>query len=250
MTLFNRRPPESLTLNGKFSVSTLIVSLLLASSNQALADTKDDPLLIKVIIDQLEIRDIDDDNPWVLDGQGWVGKDLQKLWLKAETERSDGETEEAELQALYSQAIAPFWDMQVGLRQDFQPTPNRSWAVIGFQGLAPYFFEIDTALFIGESGRTALRLEAEYELLFTQQLILTPEIEINLSGQNDTDLGIGSGLSHVETGLRLRYEIRRELAPYIGVNWSKSFGNTADFRRAEGENTHDIQWVIGLRAWF
>jgi len=140
--------------------------------------------------------------------------------------------------------------VQFGLRQDFQPSPSRSWVVFGFQGLAPYFFEVDTALFIGESGRTALRLEAEYELLFTQRLILTPEVEINFYGQNDRDLGLGSGLSDLEAGLRLRYEVRREFAPYIGVNWNKSFGNTADFARDEGEDTDDFQWVIGLRAWF
>ena len=228
----------------------LSLLLMLGVVNSALAGGKDDPLLGKVIIDQLEVRDADEHNPLVLDGQGWVGKDLQKLWFKAEVERADSETEEAEIQALYSQAIAPFWDVQVGLRQDFQPTPSRSWAVIGLQGLAPYFFEIDTALFIGESGRTALRLDAEYELLFTQRLILTPEIEVNFYGQNDADLGIGSGLSDIEAGLRLRYEIRREFAPYIGVNWNKSFGNSADFARSAGKKTDDLQWVIGVRAWF
>ncbi len=250
MKLFNGRPQRLLMFKRKLCVSSLIVSLLLGSASHVVAGVKDDPLLTKMLIDQLEVRDADDSNPRVLSGQGWVGKDLQKLWFKTEVERGDGDTEEAELQALYSQAIAPFWDVQVGLRQDFQPTPNRSWAVIGLQGLAPYFFEIDTALFIGESGRTALRLEAEYELLFTQRLILTPEIEVNFYGQNDADLGIGSGLSDVEAGLRLRYEIRRELAPYIGVNWSKSFGNTADFARDAGEDADDLQWVVGVRAWF
>jgi copper resistance protein B len=235
---------------GKLCLSIVTVPLLLSATNPVLAGGKDDPVLTKVLIDQLEVRDADDSNPWVLDGQGWVGKDLQKLWFKAEVERSDGETEETELQALYSQAIAPFWDVQIGLRQNFEPTPSRSWAVIGLQGLAPYFFEIDTALFIGESGRTAIRLEAEYELLFTQRLILTPEIEVNIYGQNDADLGIGSGLSNVEAGLRLRYEIRREFAPYIGVNWNKSFGNTADFARNQGEDINNTQWVIGVRAWF
>ena len=247
MKLFKKR---LLIFRREFFLSTFAVLLLLGSANPVLAGGKDDPLLTKVLIDQLEVRDVDDNNPLVLDGQGWIGKDLQKLWLKAEVEQVDGETEEAELQALYSQAIAPFWDVQFGLRQDFQPTPSRSWGVIGLQGLAPYFFEIDTALFIGEGGRTALRLEAEYELLFTQRLILTPEIEVNFYGQNDADLGIGSGLSDMEAGLRLRYEIRREFAPYIGVNWNKSFGNTADFARSEGEDTDDLQWVIGVRAWF
>ncbi len=231
-----------------FFLSTLL--LMLSAVNSALAGGKDDPLLGKVMIDQLEVRDADEHNLLVLDGQGWFGKDLQKLWFKAEVERKDSETEEAELQVLYSQAIAPFWDVQVGVRQDFQPTPSRTWAVIGLQGLAPYFFEIDTTLFIGESGRTALRLEAEYELLFTQRLILTPEVEVNLYGHNDADLGVGSGLSDIEAGLRLRYEIRREFAPYIGVNWNKSFSNTADFARSAGEKTDDVQWVIGVRAWF
>jgi copper resistance protein B len=223
---------------------------MLSSVNSALAGGKDDPLLGKVMIDQLEVRDADEKNPVVLAAQGWLGKDLHKLWIKTDVERVDSRTQEAELQALYSQAIAPFWDVQVGVRQDFQPTPNRTWAVIGFQGLAPYFFEIDTALFVGESGRTALRLDAEYELLFTQRLILTPEIEVNFYGQNDAELGVGSGLSDIEAGLRLRYEIRREFAPYIGVNWNKSFGNTADFARNAGEEIDDLQWVIGVRAWF
>lgn len=233
-----------------FLLSILSISLLLSYVSPVLADGKDDPLLTKVLIDQFEVRDGVDSNPLVLDGQGWIGKDLQKLWFKVEIERDDGETEEAELQALFSQAIAPYWDVQIGLRHDFQPSPSRSWAVFGIQGLVPYFFEVDTALFIGESGRSGLRLEAEYELLFTQRLILTPEIEVNFYGQNDRDLGIGSGLSDVEAGLRLRYEIRREFAPYIGVNWNKNFGNTADFARDEGEDTDDFQWVIGLRAWF
>ena len=248
MKQFIKRRITLSVIKSGFFLSTLL--LMLSAVNSALAGGKDDPLLGKVMIDQLEVRDADEHNLLVLDGQGWFGKDLQKLWFKAEVERKDSETEEAELQALYSQAIAPFWDVQVGVRQDFQPTPSRTWAVIGLQGLAPYFFEIDTALFIGESGRTALRLEAEYELLFTQRLILTPEVEVNLYGQNDADLGVGSGLSDIETGLRLRYEIRREFAPYIGVNWNKSFSNTADFARSAGEKTDDVQWVIGVRAWF
>jgi copper resistance protein B len=237
-------------LKRKLFLQVLTIPLLLGSVTSASAGGNDDPLLTKVLIDQFEIRDADGSDPLVLDGQGWIGKDLNKLWIKTEIERVDGDTEEAELQALYSRAIAPYWDLQLGLRHDFQPSPSRSWGVIGIQGIAPYFFEVDTALFIGESGQTALRVEAEYELLFTQKLILTPEVELNFYGQDDKDLNIGSGLSDLEAGLRLRYEIRREFAPYIGVNWNKSFGNTADFASAEGEDTDDVQWVVGLRAWF
>lgn len=213
-------------------------------------DHGDDPVLTRVIIDQFEMRNADDANPTALEAQAWIGKDLNKLWLKTDIERRDGETEEAELQALYSRALAPFWDIQMGMRYDAKPTPARTWGVIGVQGLAPYWFEIDTALFIGESGRTAARVSAEYELLFTQKLILTPSVEVNVYGQTDAETGTGSGLSDANAGLRLRYEIRREFAPYIGVNWNKKFGNTADFAGAKGEAVQDTQLVVGLRAWF
>ena len=232
-----------------FSIA-VIVAVLLGSAAPVLAGVNDDPIVTVVLVDQLEVSNADDSNPWILNGQAWVGQDLKKLWFKAEVENTDSKIEEAEIQALYSQAVAPFWDFQIGLRQDYQPDLNRTWGVIGLQGLAPYFFEIDTALFIGESGHTALRLNVEYELLFTQRLILTPEIDVDFYGQNDAEFGAGSGLSNVETGLRLRYEIRREFAPYIGVNWSKSFGNTAGFSRDEGEDVEDLQWVIGVRVWF
>ena len=238
------------TYISKFILSVLKISMLSLVAGFAFAGAEDDPLLTKVLVDKIEVRDADGDNPLVLEGQAWIGKDLNKLWLKTDVARVDGKTEDAELQALYSRAIAPFWDFQFGLRKDFQPSPGRSWAVIGLQGLAPYFFEVEPALFIGESGRAAFRLEAEYELLFTQRLILTPDIELNAYAQNDQDIGIGSGLSEVELGLRLRYEIRREFAPYIGVNWARKYGNTADFARRSGEEIDDTEFVIGIRVWF
>ena len=221
------------------------------SSLPAIAHEGDDPLLTRVMIDQFEWRDGDDEaDPYVLEAQGWIGKDLHKLWIKTDVERVDGETEEAEIQALYSRAIAPFWDIQVGVRQDLKPTPEREWGVIGIQGLAPYYFEIDAALFIGDSGDTAARLSVEYEWMLTQKVVLSPEASVNFYGQNDMHRLTGSGLSDAQAGLRLRYEIRREFAPYIGVNWTKSFGNTADFVREHDESTSDTQWVAGVRAWF
>ena len=210
----------------------------------------DDPLISKVMIGQLETRSTDGSDPTVLEAQAWFGRDLQKLWIKADVEQISGETEEAELQFLYSKAVAPYWDFQVGWRTDIRPKPDRDWLAIGFQGLAPYFYEIDAAAFIGEGGQTAFRLEAEYEILFTQKLILTPEAEVNFYGKDDPALDIGSGLSDMELGLRLRYEIKREFAPYVGVNWTKKYGDTADFARAAGEDTSDTQLVAGLRAWF
>lgn len=234
------------------AISTLALSALTASliSLPVIAHEGDDPLLAKVMIDQLEWRDSNATDTYVLEGQAWIGKDLHKLWLKTDIEYTDGETEEAELQALYSRAIAPYWDVQIGLRQDLKPTPTREWGVIGIEGLAPYYFEIDAALFIGDSGDTAARLSLEYEWMFTQKLVLSPEVSLNFYGQNDSDYQTGSGLSDAKAGLRLRYEIRREFAPYIGVNWTKSFGNTADFVREHGEETSDTQAVAGVRIWF
>ncbi len=230
-------------------IKQLLGALVLVPS-MTLAATVDDPVLTMVKIDQLEVRSTDGPDPIVLEGEMWIGKDLNKFWLKAEVERVDNETEEAELQALYSRAVAPYWDLQVGLRRDFRPEPKRDWAVFGVKGLAPYFFEVDAALFVGESGRTAARFEAEYEFLFTQRVILSPEIEINLYGKDDPEIGIGSGLSNIQAGLRLRYEIRREFAPYIGINWTRKFGQTADYARAGGEDIKDTQIVAGIRLWF
>ncbi|WP_372811134.1 copper resistance protein B, partial [Litorivivens sp.] len=214
------------------------------------AGGKDDPFLTMGKLDQLEVRDTEGPDPQVVEGQFWAGYDLNKLWLKFEGERVDDESEELELQALYSRAISGFWNIQMGARRDFKPEPDRDWGVIALQGLAPYYFEVDASLFVGGAGRTGLRLEAEYELLVTQRLILTPEIELNAYGHNDRDTGVGSGLADAEIGLRLRYEIRREFAPYIGVNWIKKYGNTADFASAEGEDIEDTQLVVGIRAWY
>jgi copper resistance protein B len=227
-----------------FTMTSLAISL------PAVAMMPDDPLLTMFKLDQFELRDADDGTPFVWEGYGWVGRDLNKLWVKTEGERVHGETEEAELQLLYGHAVHPYWDLQVGWRRDIRPEPTRDWLAIGAMGLAPYWFEVDAALFLGNEGRTSARLSAEYELLFTQRLVLTPEVEVNLYGKDDPEIGVGSGLSDMELGLRLRYEIRREFAPYIGVSWIQKFGGTADIARAEGEPTSDLQWVAGVRAWF
>ena len=217
---------------------------------EPLHDHGDNPVITKVMFDQLELHNADGSNPWIVEAQAWIGNDVNKFWLKTDVENRDGEIEEVEVQALYSRAIAPYWDLQMGIRHDLKPTPTRTWGVLGVQGLAPYFFEVDAALFVGESGKTALRISAEYELLFTQKLILSPELAANLYGQNDWEAGTGSGLSDIAAGLRLRYEIKREFAPYIGVNWSKQFGATADLAEHKGESARDTTLVAGVRIWF
>lgn len=234
----------------KYTMKHAFVFTLATLAFQVEAGGKDDPLLTMVTIDQLEKRDASPGTPLAWGVQGWVGYDLDKFVFKTEGERVDGETEKAELQALYSKAIDPNWDIQFGVRHDFYPKPTQDWAVIALQGVAPYYFETDASFFIGEDGQTAFRIESEYEMMLTQQWVLSPEIEVNLHGKNDEEREIGSGLSSIEAGLRLRYEIKREFAPYIGINWEKKFGNTADYAREEGEDTSDAQFVIGVRAWF
>ncbi|PLY12695.1 MAG: copper resistance protein CopB [Sedimenticola sp.] len=229
---------------------TITALMAIGLSTTAFAGGEDDPLLYMVMIDKLEIRNTDGPNPLVLDADAWIGKDLNKFWFKTEVERVDGKTEEAEVQFLYSRAIAPFWDFQAGWRRDIKPEPDRDYLALGFKGLAPYLFEVDAGVFIGESGQIGARLDAEYEYMLTQKLILFPEIELNAYSKDDEAVGIGSGLADMALGLRLRYEIRREFAPYIGVNWSKKFGQTADFARADGEDASDAQIVAGIRAWF
>ena len=235
----------------KTTTKLIVISLFLQIST-SFAGAKDDPFISKFMFDQLESRNADGSNPFVLSGQFWFGHDLKKLWIKTEFERTGGETEEAEIQALFSKAIAPYWDMQMGIRSDLgiDALTNRNWAVLGLQGLAPYFFEIDTAFFIGGNGRTALRFEAEYELLFTQKLILTPEIEVNFYGKDDPQTRVGSGLSDSEIGLRLRYEFRRNFAPYIGLVKTNTFGQSAEYLRTDGQAVSDSQFVIGIRSWF
>ena len=183
------------------------------------------------------------------EGQGWVGTDLNRLWLRSEGERVST-LESADLEALYGRSIATWWDVVVGVRHDFKPGASQNLAAIGVIGLAPQKFEVEATAYIGERGQTAARLEAEYDLLLTNRLVLQPLVEVNLYGKNDPQRGIGSGLSTLEAGLRLRYEFSRQFAPYIGVVRDRAFGRTADFRRDDGEHVDDTHLVAGVRIWF
>jgi len=186
------------------------------------------------------------------DAQGFAGGDVNKVWVKTEGayDFSADAFEEAEVQGLFSRAIGSFWDLQAGVRHDFAPFHDRTYGVIGAQGLSPYLFEIDAAVFVSFDGDVTSRLEAEYELLLTQRLILQPRAELNFAFEDVPALDTGSGLSTAEAGLRLRYEIRREFAPYVGVAWEKSLGDTADFARAAGKDPSAVSFVAGLRFWF
>ncbi|TPG51047.1 copper resistance protein B [Rhodanobacter glycinis] len=203
-----------------------------------------------LLIDQLEAFHGRDANGQSWEAEGWYGNDENKLWVRTEGERSRGRLEDGDLEAFWNHNVATFWSTQLGLRHDAGFGPAREWAAFGIQGLATYWFDIEATAYVGPSGRTAARLRAGYELLFTQRLILRPELEVNLHGKSDAARGIGSGLTDAKLGLRLRYEVRREFAPYIGVVWTRRFAATADFVRDEHQAVFDRQWVAGVRIWF
>ena len=204
------------------------------------------------LLDRLEAWDADAGGGtgvgW--EAMSWIGTDLDRIWLRSEGERVDGATESADIEVLYGRAVAPWWDLVAGVRHDFGEGPSQTFAAFGVQGLAPYMFEVEATAYVGESGQTAATFEAEYETLFTNRLILQWMAEAELHGKDDERRGVGSGLSRVEAGLRLRYEFTRQFAPYIGIVHERAYGNTADFRRADGEDIEDTRFVAGVRIWF
>jgi copper resistance protein B len=229
-----------------------VASILLLSglAATALAGGDDDPRVGMLTFDRIELRDGDGDPSVVFEAEGWVGQDLNKLWFKSESEHADGSWEEAEVQAGWRRAIAPHWDFKVGARHDYRPNPSRTWAVVGFEGTAPYGIDVDAALFVGESGRAGLRLKAEYELALTQRLMLVPDLEINAHRENDAATGTGSGLSDMSLGVRLMYGLTDRVTPYVGIVWDRSFGNTSEFAKAEGDDNDSTRFNLGIQAWF
>ncbi len=203
-----------------------------------------------LLAENLEAARSEDQTTMRYDIQGWYGGVYNRAVLKAEGDAADGQVEEARTEILYGRALRPYWDAQAGVRQDSGKGPSRTWLGVGLQGLAPYWFELDLTGYIGEGGRTALRLDASYELLFTQRLILEPTLEADVYGKSDPRRGIGRGFSDIDLQLRLRYEIRREFAPYVGVSWVRKFGRTRDIARADGGDASEVQVVAGLRFWF
>jgi copper resistance protein B len=201
-------------------------------------------------IDQLEAFDGLRGHGQSWEMEGWYGTDTDKLWLRSEGEHEGGAFDDSDVEALWSHAVATYWDTQLGVRNDFGSGPSRQWLALGVQGLAPYWFELQATAYAASSGRSAARLRADYEWLLTQRLILQPEFELNFYGKADPQRRLGSGLSDAAFGLRLRYEIRRQFAPYVGVVWTQRYGGTADFARDAHQPAFDRQLVAGLRIWF
>lgn len=211
--------------------------------------THDDAVNYFVLFDQLEWQGTRAGSGLSWDSKGWIGRDIDRFWFRTEGEREHGRLENGQVHALYGRAIAPWWDVVAGIRQDVRPGPAQTWAALGIQGLAPYWFDIEATAYVGASGRTHFRFETEYEVILTNRLILQPLLELEVYGKSDPERGIGSGLSSADLGLRLRYELRREFAPYVGIVWNRKFFGTADYARAAGDSTGGARLALGLRLW-
>ena len=234
----------------KTGLSVLILSAINLAMLPAFAKMEDDPIETKLMLDKFEVGRVDGSNIQAWEGGVWIGQDLNKLWLKSDGERVAGETEGTETRLLYSRAIDPFWDLQVGLRHDTTVNAKRNYINFGIQGLAPYYFETDANLSVSKKGQVKFNTSFEYEMMLTQKLVLSPEVELNAYAKDDKPMGVAAGFSDIEAGLRLRYEVIREFAPYIGVNWAKKLGKTADLASDEGENSSETSVVLGVRAWY
>lgn len=198
---------------------------------------------------EYQVRDGRDGYRW--EGEGWFGGDINRLVVQAEGEGVVHEgLESAEVQLLYSRSLDPYWNLQAGVRHDFEPNPSRTYAVLGFDGLAPYWFELEGALFLSDKGDLLARIEGSYDQRLTQRLILQPRAELNFAAQDIARQGVGSGLVDAELGLRLRYEVVREFAPYVGISYEEKAGDTRRFARAAGEDVRSTGFVVGVRAWF
>ena len=232
-------------------VFCLLLASLAAGADEMAGGMGRQPMQLFIGGDRLEyqVRDSEDVALWDL--QGWWGGDLNKAWLKTEGDWTDsGGVENAELQLLYSRAVAAFWDLQIGARYDLRPDPETGYLAFGIQGLAPYWFEVDLAGFLSESGDLSARAELEYDLRLTRRWLVQPRLEVNAAFSDVPELAISSGLTDLEAGLRLRYEVRPEFAPYVGIEYSRLYGARADAARAAGRARSGWGLALGLRAWF
>jgi copper resistance protein B len=217
----------------------------------AMQPVMDQEIFGHLVFNELEGRWNGSNTEFRWDGQGWVGTDYDKLWIKSEgTLQGNGTPEDGQQQFLFDRAVTTYFDLQGGLRSDLDSRPTRSWAAFGIQGLAPYFFDLELTGFVSGEGHLAGKLEGSYDLLLTERLILQPEIELNVYSKADPARLVGAGFSDIDTGLRLRYEFSRKFAPYIGVVYEGKFGQTANFTRQAGASTGDVRFAFGVRLWF
>ena len=235
----------------------LAITLAVAVVRPALlrAQVMDNKVYSLVLFDLLEYQQTGAENPVTWDMLWWIGGDFTRLWIKSEGAHSTTVgSGDVEVQALFSRLFAPFWEWQAGLRLDIRygagTARTRVLAVVGLEGLAPYWFEMEPAVFVSQDGDISARVTTTYDMFVTQRLIAQPRIEVNAAVQDVPEFGVGSGLNDLDLGFRLRYEIRREYAPYVGISWLRRFAGTADLARLSGEAVSDLAAVGGLRVWF
>jgi copper resistance protein B len=222
-----------------------------AATNFGVAPVHDNMVFAAFQGDRLEYRALDGNDVLLWDIQAWIGPDFHKLYVESEGEKVEGgDVEAAQIELFYGHAVFPFWDMRAGVRYDPEPNPERGFAAIGVQGLAPQWFEVELNAYLSEDGDLSAAFEAEYDILLSQRLVLQPRIETEVAAQDVPEYAIGAGLTGWEVGLRLRYEITRKFAPYVGISWEQALGETADLVRAEGESVEDFAFVAGARIWF
>ena len=221
-------------------------------TNFGLAPVHDNQLFYFFNGDRFEYRSFDDGETCLWDFQAWAMRDYNKLYLESEGEWSidEDKVESAEVELLYARAITSFWDLRGGVRYDFEPNPERAFAVLGIKGLAPQWFEIDANAYLRDHGDMSMGLESEYDILLTQRLILQPRLELKAAAQDVPEHGIGAGLTAIELGLRLRYEISRKFAPYVGISWESALGETANIIESGGGDSDTTALVAGIKFWF
>ena len=240
-------------LNLKNAVHASALSLAILLLPQVASAQKESQVYYGIMLEQLEHRWGDDGDVLAWDGDALIGTDEWKLRWQSEGEfgREEDEFETLENQLLVQRMISDFFDLKAGVRHDSPEGPDRTYAVLGLQGLAPQWFEVDADLFVSENGDPSARLDVDYELLITNRVILTPTAEINFAFADDPEIGVGSGLSSAELGLRLSYDVLyRAVAPYVGVSYERQFGETADFTRERDEETEEFFVVAGVRLMF
>ena len=208
----------------------------------------DEQVWAHLVVDQLEARIARGDTGLRWQAQAWAGPDEWRIWLKSEGEATRHGVEDGQQEAYFSKPVSTYWDVQVGGRYDLDSRPGRAWAAIGVEGLAPRFFNVDATAYAGQKG-LAGKLEVSYDQLITNRLVLQPKAELNLYGQNDPARLVGAGVSDLDAGLRLRYEITRKFAPYVGVTWEQGFGRTADLMRRAGRGAGAVRFTVGLATW-
>lgn len=209
------------------------------------------PLVASFSVDRLEAQVRDGDNAYAWEAEGWIGRDINKLVLTTDGEVDDeGGADDVELQLLYSRAVLAFWDLRLGLRHDFRPNPSKSYAVLAMAGTAPYRIEVEASAYVSEDGDASTELELEYDLYLTQRWFLRPRMEFKFAFSQVADLETGRGPSQLETGLRLHYQLRQELAPYLGLAYETALGNTRSLLNDADESRSEWSIVLGLSAWF